>query len=191
MRGLDLNEISQTRITWELQKLFLGDFYAHGIFAMCQLDLFEKLLHVKVSPSQARVFSKRLLRYKSNLPQSLKPYFWLFFFLDLTKMDSKALLAHLGLGRAYERMLVNVPFGNPKMSDYELMEIAIDRPLKSWVGICYPNIKKRAIDLGIYEKVFDGGVDVQSVIMDGFCGKNIGKELRRRILHVAKEKTNS
>ena len=191
MRKLDLRELSQTRITWELEKLFMGDFYAHGVYAMCQLDLFEKVFNVTISPSQAWAFSKKLLRYKKNIPLTLKPYYWLFFFLEQTKVDPKRLLAKLSLGKTYERMLLHVPFGSPDMSDYELMKIAKDRPLNSWVGICYPKVAQRAKKLGIDTKTFDGGVDVQEVILDGFCGKNIGIELRKRILQKAKEKSNN
>jgi len=191
MKSLDLRELSQTRITWELEKLFVGSFYAHGIFALCQLNLFEKLLHVKISPSQGRSLARRLHKYRKNLPEPLQPYYWLFFFLAITKAEPKAILSSLGLGRGYERMLVNVPFGNPNISDYELLKIAIDRPLNSWVGVCYPGVLNRAKELDIFEKNFDGNVDVQRVIRDGFCGKDISKELRRRILHVVKEKSNS
>lgn len=190
MNGLDLGELSQTRITWELEKLFLGQFYAHGVFAMCKLNLFEKLLHVKLSPFEAKAFARKLLRYKKGLPKQLEPYYWLFILFSLKKIEPKSLLVRLGLGRNYERMLVKTPFGSPDMSDYELLKIAIDRPINSWVGACYSGIVERAKKLGIYDAVFSGGVSVQEVLQDGFCGKDIGRELRRRILNAAKEKSN-
>ncbi len=191
MKKLDLKELSQTRITWELQKLFLGEYYTNGVFALCKLNLFESVLHVKLSPNQARHLAKMLHKYKKNVPKNLKPYYWLFCFFSVTKIDPKPFLAHLGLGREYERVFVNVPLGNPNMSDFELLKVAMDRPLKSWIGICYDGFAKRAKELGVYEKPFDGGVDVQAVIQDGFKNKEIGIEYKRRILEAAKKRVDS
>jgi tRNA nucleotidyltransferase (CCA-adding enzyme) len=180
MQALPLEELSKTRISWELEKLFLGEYYAHGLLAMYQLGLFEKLLHVKPSWKAVAKLSRTLLRNKPYVLPELKPYFWLFFTLNMLNLDKEKTLRALGLPKHYHAHIVNVPFGNASMSDAALAKVALDRPLASWAGSCRKGVQERANKMGIFETPFDTGVDPMQVMREGFCGRDIGKELRRR-----------
>lgn len=187
MKSLSLKELSQTRITWELQKLFEGQFYAHGFIALYKLTLLETCFGIKLSWKKIAALSRELMRYNKNVPTHLRTYYWLFFFLHRANLDVKVILDRLKLPKEYYKMLVKAPFGNENMSDYDLVTVAIDRPLFQWVGVCRDGYIERAEKLGIYEKTYDGNIAVKNVILDGFCGKKIGQELRRRIIKKAKE----
>jgi hypothetical protein len=55
------------------------------------------------------------------------------------------------------------------------------------VGIVLEDYFLRAKKLNIYEEKFSGNVSVKDVIKDGFVGKDIKKELLRRIELAAKK----
>lgn len=180
MQALSLDELSKTRISWEVEKLFLGEYYAHGLLAMYQLGLFEKLLHVKPTWKEVAKLSRTLMRYNPYVLPALKPYYWLFFTLNMLHLDKEKALQALGLPKHYYAHIVNVPFGSNAMSDAALAKVALDRPLASWVGSCRKGVQERARKMGIFETSFDAGVDPLDVMREGFCGRDIGKELRRR-----------
>jgi len=54
--------------------------------------------------------------------------------------------------------------------------IAIDRPIKEWLGNYKKGIEKRAKEQEIWYNVYDGGVKVSDVIADGFEKQDIKKE---------------
>jgi len=186
MKKLNILELSQTRITWELEKLFIAPFVAHGVLYMYRLGLFDTLFGITPSWRAVAKFSRALMRHLPYCPPSLRPYLWLFVACHYFDFDASMVVQKLALPSRYRRFLEKTPFGHEHMSDYELVQVALTRPLKTWVGIARPGYEARARALGVYECVFDGGVRVEEVMAEGFCGKTLGEELRRRIRARAK-----
>ncbi|MBE0495019.1 MAG: CCA tRNA nucleotidyltransferase [Campylobacterales bacterium] len=186
MRGLNMSELSQTRITWELEKLFRAPFVSYGVLYMYRLGFLKSLLHTTPSCHTLVAFSRALKDHAPHCPTHLRPYLWLFFASPLLGLDTSRVLSALALPLHYHRALLRVPFGHEKMSDYELVEVAFERPLNTWVGVCRPGYVPRAKALGVYERVFDGGVSARELLAEGFSGKALGEEKRKRIQERAK-----
>ena len=60
------------------------------------------------------------------------------------------------------------------------MQIALNMPIKSWLGAYNKEQIGRAKKLGIYEMKFDPKVDVAEILSAGFKNKEIAKEIKRR-----------
>ena len=85
----------------------------------------------------------------------------------------------LGLPKSFETC-VKEPFFEGHPSDKDLLKIALDKPLKSWLGLNSPSLIKRAKNLGVYEAKFEPAIDTAEILKQGFKGAQIGAEIRRR-----------
>ena len=186
MKKMDLSELSHTRIFWEMEKLFRAPHLHLGLLYMYKLDLFEKLLHVRIEARRLFVIAREMKACQPYFEDSLRSYYFLYFLVHRVGADMKKVLEILHAPNAYHKALVNVPFEEEGISDVRLATIAIERPLKEWVGLCRKGWKERAVKLGLYDEVFTGGVTSKEVIDDGFSGANIRKEMERRKREKAK-----
>ena len=85
----------------------------------------------------------------------------------------------LALPKSFEAC-VKEPFFARRPSERELLKIALDKPLKSWLGLNSPSLIKRAKSLGVYEAKFEPAIDTAEILKQGFKGAAIGAEIRRR-----------
>lgn len=186
MAALKLEELSQTRISWEMEKLFVAPFYAHGVLYMYRLGLFASVLGCTPSKTAVLRFARTLLRHKPYVLDHLRPYYWLFHGCYILGLKPKEVIAKLALPTHYGRMLLHVPYKEGPMSDYALVEVAFERPLRQWVGVCYKGRVQRAKELGVYEQPFRGPVSADALQQEGFFGKALGEELKKRTVVYAK-----
>ena len=179
MRAIEVSDLSKPRILWEFEKLFKATYLHYGLYYMYQLDLFEKCFTCKV---ENRFFgiAKTLLRCKKNFEEKSYPYYFFYIVANMLGCNPLAWFKTLQAPNHYMAFFKNQPFFEGEVSDSELLHIALDMPIKNWLGHCKEGIKERALRLGIWESAFSGGVDVQEVIRDGFSHAAIAKELRRR-----------
>ncbi|MDY0238559.1 MAG: CCA tRNA nucleotidyltransferase [Campylobacterales bacterium] len=187
MKTLPLEELSKTRITWELEKLFNGEFYAHGMVAFYKTNLHKSLFNLNLSWKDLAKVSRALQRYSKDIPSHLKEFYWLYIFAHILNIDMKSLLDKFSFSKKHYKYLLNSYHPKSYLSDYELVKISFEKPLNEWVGIVLEDYSLRAKKLNIYEEKFSGNVSVKDVIKDGFVGKDIKKELLRRIELAAKK----
>lgn len=187
MDEINLNDLSKTRIFWELEKMFQAQKLYFGLYYMYRLHLFEKIFTCRV---QNRLFCKsalELMRGEGTFEKELKPYYFLYIVGNILDLDITKLLRQIEAPRHYINALKAQPFYEGYVSDKVLKEIAIDFPINRWLGNYKKNIKQRAKELVIWDSMFDGGIKVEDVLKDGFEKEEIKKELRRRKLKVINE----
>lgn len=179
MQDISLEDLSKPRILWEFEKLFKASFLHFGLFYMYRLRLFEKCFTCKVE-ERFFVIAKELVRYKKNFEEALRSYY--FFYIVANRLGCEPLLWFRCLESPthYLATFKNQPFIEGEVSDETLLQVALNLPIKLWLGHYKEGIKTRAKALGVYEGIFTGGVDVQEVIKDGFEKEAIGLELKRR-----------
>ena len=73
------------------------------------------------------------------------------------------------------------------LSDKELTIMAIEIPIKKWLGNYKKAIQIQAKKLDIWDEVYTGNIDIQDVIRDGFEKENIKIEYRKRIMKKIEE----
>ncbi len=179
MQSISLCDLSQSRILWEFEKLFCAPFLHYGLFYMYKLNLFEKCLHSTV-PKRFLSIAKELIRASCNFQKTLQEYYFFYIVAHRLGHDPLIWLRCLEAPNRYLNMFKQQPFFQGDMTDRMLYETSLERALCIWLGHYRQGIEQRAKELGIWAETFDGGIDVQDVIRDGFVGKEIGLELKKR-----------
>ena len=187
MDKIHLDDLSETRIFWELEKMFQAKKLYFGLYYMYKLHLFEKIFTCR---AKDELFCKVALELKSGISsfeKELQSYYFLYIIGNILNLDIAKLLKQIGAPKHYVRALKAQPFYEGFVDDKTLKTIAIDFPINRWLGNYKKDIKQRAEELGIWDDVFDGGVKVEDVLYDGFEKEEIKKELRRRKLKAINE----
>nr|WP_315064398.1 CCA tRNA nucleotidyltransferase [uncultured Campylobacter sp.] len=179
MKRLSISDLSRERINGELMKLFGAKFQEVGFLYLYKLELLGKIFGLNLSRVEAEKFATKLKSAVKFLPKQnskkdeceflylLNGYFGIKNFYDL------------GLPKSFEACVKELFFvGRP--SDKDLLKIALDKPLKSWLGLNSPSLIKRAKNLGVYEAKFEPAIDTAEILKQGFKGAAIGAEIRHR-----------
>ena len=179
MKRLSISDLSRERINGELMKLFGAKFQEIGFLYLYKLGLLGKIFGLNLSSAEAEKFAAKLKSAVKFLPKQngkkdereflylLNGYFGVRNFYDL------------GLPKSFEAC-VKEPFFSRRPSDVELLKIALDKPLKNWLGLNSPSLIKRAKNLGVYEVKFEPAIDTAEILKQGFKGAAIGAEIKRR-----------
>ena len=175
MRSIDTSDLSVERIRGELMKLFGAKFAGLGLVILHDLGLFEKIFGVKISRKQC----EKIAKFIDNGRKFVKDEaFFLYAVLNLLGLDKKQILENLKLNSHFKRILTE-PFYK-KIGNEKLMQISLQMPINSWLGAYNQTRINRAKKLGIYEKKFASKIKSEAVINDGFKGKEIANEIKRR-----------
>ncbi|MBP1680915.1 MAG: CCA-adding enzyme [Proteobacteria bacterium] len=186
MQSISLRDLSKPRILWEFEKLFKAPYLHYGLFYMYALNLFEKCFTCKVENRFFEI-ARELLRYKQNFEEALKPYYFVYIVANRLKQEPLQWFRLLDAPNHYLQTFKYQPFFEGEVSDEMLLHVSLELPIKLWLGHYREGIKERACKLGIWDEIFSGNVNVQEVIRDGFSGRAIGEELRRRRIEKIKQ----
>ncbi|WP_458701304.1 CCA tRNA nucleotidyltransferase [Sulfurospirillum sp. 1307] len=178
MKNIDLNDLSKTRIFWELEKLFNAKYLDVGFFYMYELGLFEKIFGISLDKS----IKNNLKDISDGFEEDLRAYYFLYLVANLSNKNPLDLAKKIKAPNHYLRVYKYQPFFKNIPSNYELLEVAIELPIKNWLGNYKEEIKINAKKLDIWDKKYTGGINIQDVIKDGFSKENIKKEYKRRVL---------
>ena len=180
MKSIELGDLTKPRILWELEKLFMAKHLDVGFAYMYRLDIFEKLFTCKI---KERDVPRVMVELKeAEFVEELRAYYFFYIVANMCGFDPREWLKRLEAPNHFLRVFKNQPFTCKALSDRELLKIAVDMPIKDWLGNYKDSIKKQARRLGIYEAIFSGGVTVAQVIEDGFVKEEIKKEYKKRVL---------
>jgi len=182
MDGILLDDLSKTRLFWEFEKLFWAKNLHYGLYYMYRLNLFEKLSTCRAKKELFLRCALELKRAEEEFEEDIRAYYFIYIVANILHCSTREFLESLEAPKHYERALKNQPFIEGFVSDGRLKEIAIDMPIKRWLGNYKKGIKRRAKELGIWDSAFDGGVKIADVINDGFEKEEIKKEYRKRVL---------
>lgn len=186
MQSISLEDLSKPRILWEFEKLFRASYLHYGLFYMYALHLFEKCFNARVEKRFFEI-ARELIRSKQNFEEPLKAYYFVYIVANTLKQEPLVWLKKLDAPNHYLQTFKNQPFFEGEVSDEMLLQISLEMPIKLWLGHYKEGIKAQAHRLGIWDEIFTGGVNVQDVIRDGFVGREIGEELRRRRIEKIKK----
>jgi tRNA nucleotidyltransferase (CCA-adding enzyme) len=182
MRDIPLSDLSKTRIFWEFEKLFIADFLALGFTYLYQLELFEKLFSSTLSDEIFEKIKAELEHGVEYFEADLKPYYFVYIVANMIGAKPMQWLKMIEAPNHYINAMKNQPFFLELPTDRELAIIAIDLPIKYWLGNYRKGICQRAKKLDIYDDCYCRGISIQDVIADGFIKETIKIEYRRRVL---------
>jgi len=182
MNDICLDDLSKTRIFWELEKLFNADFLEYGFAYMYRLDIFEKIFTCKISSDKCKEIKAELVSVSKCFREDLREFYFLYIIANMLKVNPRELLKSIDAPNRYLHIMKYQPYFEELPSDKELAIVAIDLPIKDWLGNYKEDVVKRAKELDIYDTIYYRGIDIQDVIADGFENKDIKIEYRRRVL---------
>ncbi|OCS01700.1 poly(A) polymerase [Campylobacter fetus subsp. testudinum] len=167
MRSIAIDDLSKDRIRSELEKFFIAPHKTFGIELLSDLGLDERLFGVKFTQSFSKVVQQHF-----NITRDSRSF--LYDLINFYQLNPKEILDSLCLGKFYKK-LINEPFLK-RASRYEMMKIALDMPLSSWLGLNTKNRVKTAVDLGFYDKTFNPSIDINK--LSHLRGKDLGEQLK-------------
>ena len=176
MKTLDLAHLSKDRINTELIKFFRAKELEKGAFYLFKLELFREIFGVDICESD-----EFLCELKSARKFVDDERLFLYMLFGKFELDVKEILEKMRLPKSYFSILKE-PYFKDMPSDNELLEIALNMPLKSWLGAYNKERIERAKKLGVYEAKFDAKVDVSEILAAGFKNEMIAAEIKRRQL---------
>ena len=176
MKTLDLAHLSKDRINTELIKFFRAKELEKGAFYLFKLELFREIFGVDICESD-----EFLCELKSARKFVDDERLFLYMLFGKFELDAKEILEKMRLPKSYFSILKE-PYFKDMPSDNELLEIALNMPLKSWLGAYNKERIERAKKLGVYEAKFDTKVDVSKILSAGFKNEMIAAEIKRRQL---------
>jgi len=180
MKDIELSDLSKPRIFWEFEKLFKARYLDIGFIYMLRLGIFEKIFTCKLEPYDIVNIVTELK--EGAFEEDLRAYYFLYIVANISGNNPYEWAKILEAPNHYLRVYKNNSFTCTELSDKELLTIAVDLPIKEWLGNYKKGIKDRAVKLNIWDDIFTGGITIAQVIEDGFIKENITKEYRRRVL---------
>ena len=176
MKTLDLAHLSKDRINTELIKFFRSEHLEKGAFYLFKLSLFKEIFGVQICENDEFLSELKSAR---NFVDDERLFLYMLF--GKFELDAKEILEKMRLPKSYFSILKE-PFFKAMPSDRELLEIALNMPLKSWLGAHNKERIERAKELGIYERKFEPKIDVSEILTAGFKNEMIAAEIKRRQL---------
>ena len=174
MKSLSLEHLSRDRINTELIKFFRAKYLEKGAYYLFELGLFKEIFGMQISMDD--VFLSDLKSAREFVDDER---LFLYLLFGKFELDANEILEKMRLSKSYFSILKQ-PYFKDMPSDKELMQIALNMPIKSWLGAYNKERIERAKKLGIYEMKFDTKVDVAEILSAGFKNEEIAKEIKRR-----------
>ena len=174
MKTLDLAHLSKDRINTELIKFFRSEHLEKGAFYLFKLSLFKEIFGVQICENDEFLAELKSAR---NFVNDERLFLYMLF--GKFELDTKEILEKMRLPKSYFSILKE-PFFKAMPSDRELLKIALNMPIKSWLGAYNKERIERAKELGIYERKFEPKIDVREILAAGFKNEMIAAEIKRR-----------
>ena len=174
MKTLDLAHLSKDRINTELIKFFRSEHLEKGAFYLFKLSLFNEIFGVQICENDEFLSELKSAR---NFVDDERLFLYMLF--GKFELDAKKILEKMRLPKSYFSILKE-PFFKAMPSDNELLKIALNMPLKSWLGAYNKERIERAKELGVYERKFEPKIDVREILAAGFKNEMIAAEIKRR-----------
>ncbi len=177
-----LDDLSKQRIFWEFEKMFNASYLHYGLFALADLRIDQKVLDIRVEYKEFKGMALKMAKASKRVDEHMRPYLFLYILSCSKRVSSEELCEKIGAPNIYKKVLKLQKCPPKKITERFLGALALKMPIKQWLGVYRKNVVPHAKRLGIYEKMFDPGIRPADLLEEGFTGKALGDELRRRTL---------
>lgn len=187
MQKIPLNDLSKERIFWEFEKMFRAKKLHFGLYYLLSLNVFEKIFKIK---ADRKFFFKTALELAKNSQNFEKEIYKLYFLYIVRKNIHKSIyifLDALNVPNEYYKIFKKQKLLPKNRTDRFLAALSLLYPIKFWLGNYKKDVKIRAKNFDIWDKKFDGGVKPKNLLEEGFRGKELGSELKRRKLEIIRK----
>lgn len=187
MREISLDDLTPERIFWEFEKMFNAKWLHYGLFFMNDLLIGKKILGIELNLKDLINLSKDLKRARLYGNPSMRPYYFLYILSNYLHKDVEKLCKAIKTPKNYIKILKANKKIPKRITDRFLGAISLKFPIKKWLGVYANDVTMRAKNLNIYENRFDPKVKSSELIKEGYSGKELGVELRKRALKAVRD----
>ncbi|WP_353662731.1 CCA tRNA nucleotidyltransferase [Hydrogenimonas sp. SS33] len=182
MRSMALDDLTPERVFWEFEKMFNAPWLHYGLFAMLDLRIGEKLMNLTADRAQFIRMARHMAKARRLEEGAMRPYYFLFILSSDLKRSALRLCEAIHTPNIYKKILVFQKRVPRRITDRFLGGLALRFALRQWLGIYADDVYARCRRLGIYHHPFDPGIRPAQLLEEGYSGKALGEELRRRQL---------
>ncbi len=187
MRGMALDDLTPDRIFWEFEKMFKATWLHYGLHALLTLDIGRKVLGLgDVGRREFIRMARHMQRARRLQDGEMAPYYFLYILAADLKRAPLTLCEAIHTPNLYKKILIYQKRLPRRITDRFLGASALRYPIRQWLGIYAPGVAERAKTLGIYHRRFDPGIRPADLMAEGYQGKALGEELRRKTLEAVK-----
>ncbi len=187
MCRMDLDDLSPERIFWEFEKMFHAPWLHYGLYAMADLKIGEKIVGVQFGRRSFVKMARHMQKARRVGDGGMRPYYFLYILAADLKKSPLRLCDKIHTPNIYKKVLHFQKRTPHRITDRFLGALSLRYPMRQWLGIYADDCVSRTRRLGIYERQFDPGVRPADLLDEGFSGKALGEELRRRQLAAVRE----
>jgi tRNA nucleotidyltransferase (CCA-adding enzyme) len=185
MRDIELNDLSKERIFWEFEKLFLAKFLHYGLYYLLALDIDKKIFNINLNRAFFFKTAKELKNAQRGFEKELRKFYFLYIFAKNQHRNFEYFLDILQVPKEYYRHFKHQKFLPHIITQRFLAALSLQYPLKEYLGNYKENVKIMAKELDLWDKRFQAFTP-KEIIKEGFSGKEISIELRKRNLEAIK-----
>ncbi|MBK1964064.1 CCA tRNA nucleotidyltransferase [Campylobacter novaezeelandiae] len=172
MREMDISDLNLERINTELYKFFKTENLALGYKYIQDLNLEEKIFFHNFNDNQFEKLLKNTREFIKD--EALFLYLYLNYFkIDFNEFFKKSKLKKELLSKVKEE------YFECEISDFELLKIALKKPLNSWLGLWDKERIKRAKKLKVYDKKIAINIDMNKIFKSNLNGKDLGELIQK------------
>jgi len=187
MREISLDDLTGERIFWEFEKMFNAEWLYYGLFFMNDLLIGKKILRLELNLRDLIKISRHMRKARIVEDSTMRPYYFLYILSTDLHKDVKELCRAIHTPNIYIKTLKTQTKVPQKITDRFLGAVSLRTPISKWLGVYADNVIERAKKLDIFDKKFVPGVKSADLTKEGYSGKELGVELRRRTLKAVRE----
>ena len=180
LREIDLSDLTKDRIFWEFEKMFKAPYLHYGLYYLSALLILEKLFSLKLSYEGFIKTALELAKNREKFDKDMYPYYFLYIISKNLNIEFDYMAKRINAPLSYIKLLQKQVTLPNEIDERFLLELSLKYPIKEWRGNYADEAQRKAKELGIYEKKFDGGIKGEELLKEGFRGKELGEELLRR-----------
>ncbi len=187
MRQIELNDLSKERIFWEFEKMFRADNLHFGLYALCSLQIDRKIFGFEISRGSFFTIAKRFLRFSKHFSKELYKFEFIYILAISLHKPFNLFLDALHTPNEYYKAFKKQKAVPRYRSDRFVVGLATNYPIRFWLGNFMEDVTIRAKKFGVWEQKFEP-VKAKELLAEGFHGKELGLELRRRTLNIIRQR---
>jgi len=178
-QSISLDDLPKERLFSEFEKMFMGRYLHYGLYYLFTLGIAEKLFDEHMDIKTFISLSRTLQKSQINFVEKLRPYYFLFICKVYFRTDIKELLERLGTPNNYAKKVEAIPIPTNITASF-IANLSLKEGIVEYVGNYHPAVKAMATKLDVWDRPFDRGVTPTQLMAEGFSGKALGDELKRR-----------
>ncbi|WP_281950701.1 CCA tRNA nucleotidyltransferase [Nitrosophilus kaiyonis] len=187
MKEISLNDLSSERIFWEFEKMFKAKYLHFGLYYLISLDIAKKLFDIELDKRFFLKTSKELYKNRKFFEKDIYKFYFLYIFSKNLHKRYDYFLDILKTPNEYYKIFKKQKYLPKNRTDRFLVALSMLYPLNRWLGNYKIDVKNRAMKFDIWKKSFDGGIKAVDLLKEGFSGKELGEELKRRRLKIIRK----